>query len=82
VHKFGNDVVPEIKGNQIQKIQVHGKIRKWHERDFIHPSVLKVQLGSGEMMNKGVFAYRGYAQKDKDGNDQNRQNAREKDLDI
>ena len=43
--ELGNDVIAKIERDQIQKIKVHGVVRRNHERNLIYASVLEVQFG-------------------------------------
>ena len=57
--EFGNDIVPEIEGDEIQEIEVHGAVRKWHKRDFVDAAILEVKLWDGQMVSESVSANRG-----------------------
>jgi hypothetical protein len=62
--KFGNNIVFEIKTNQIKKIYIHGIVRvvcPWH---FIKPAMLEPEFGNGQMMNQGITGYGGGEIKD------------------
>jgi len=47
MNEFGENVVPEIERNEVEKVQIHGIVRERHERNFIHASVLEIQLWNG-----------------------------------
>jgi hypothetical protein len=58
--KFWNYIIAKIKGDQIEQIQIHGIVRRDHERDFIYTPMLEIQFGDSQMMSKGIFADRRY----------------------
>ncbi len=56
--EFGSSVISKVKGNEVEKVQVHGIIGKLDGRDFMYSAVLKVELGHGQMMGERIAADR------------------------
>ena len=57
MNEFGENVVTEIKGNEVEQVQIHRIVGKRHERNFMHPSVLEVQFRDSQVMNEFVFSH-------------------------
>ena len=65
--QFWNNIIAEIEGDQIDEVQVHGVVWKRQRGNFVDLSLLKVQFGDIQMMNKGIFADRGHIWKENNG---------------
>jgi hypothetical protein len=54
VDKIGNDVVFEIKGDEIEQVDVHGIVGEYGPFYFIKSTIDQPEFGNGQMMDKGI----------------------------
>ena len=55
---LGENVVSEVKRQQVEQIEVHGVVGELDGGDFNHPAVMQVKLGNGQMVGQSVPADR------------------------
>jgi hypothetical protein len=58
VDELWNNVISEVKGDEVKELQIHWVIGKKHEGYLIHAAVLQIEFGDCKVMDEFIFGDR------------------------